>query len=230
MAEPRIAGGAEPIVARIFGKPFQCKPPSAADDLSCVEQLHREARAQSARSYLERHRLTASAEEIDQVFAYQDAFDRQDRQQRARKLVELDTRLGNPDLERGERERLEAFRRVLQRLSRYDEDIDAGLEPRPLPDVATARSWVEAIKLHAALYAQFGGIVGVAAFGAYAHGAVITLIEQHMASGDIQVLDPGVAQAYDQLRRIPPLITHPRETPDFTPFWARPIPKAYFPD
>jgi hypothetical protein len=174
--------------------------------------------------------LEATSAELERLQEYNRAFQRHDRAQRERKLAELDIRLAAPGLEPGERARLEAFRTVLLRLARYEADVDAGIEPRVSADEQLLRNWIETAKLNATLYAKYGGAVGVAAYGPYAHGGMRTLIAEHVARGDIYILDPAVATQFFAALDAPPRLAHTGGEPDFTPFWERPIPPSYFPD
>jgi len=215
-------------VARIMGVAFACADLGDSDPRNCARALLHHARQRVEQDYIERRGLTATPEELAAVEAYNAAFERHDRDQRARKLVELQGRLANTALAPGERERLLAFRDILVRLARFDADVDAGTEQRTTVPMQTLRHWVERAKLEHVLHAQYGGVVGVAAFGPYAHGARIALIEEHMGRGDIELLDAEIARLFNADLRVMPAIVHDASAPDFTPFWQRPIPAASY--
>ena len=216
--------------AHVFGVSFECR--EAPDDRTadCASALLSHVRGRVAQAFVAQNGLEATSAELERLQAYNRAFERHDRRQRARKLAELDTRLAAGGLTPSEQERLEAFRAVLLRLARYEADVDAGIEPRVLADELTLRNWIETAKLNAALYAKYGGTIGVAAYGPYAHGAMRTLIAEHVARGDVRILDEVVATRFFAVLDAPPRLAHSGGEPDFTPFWERPIPPSYLPD
>ncbi len=221
---------AEPPVARVFGNELRCSDLRAREPHACAAALLRRVHAQVVREFVERNALNATVSELDRLLEYNRAFERHDRTQRARKLAELEARLASDSLAATERERLEAFRDVLARLADYEADVDAGIEVRePIAD-DTLRAWVESAKLNALLYSRYGGIVGVAAHGPYAHGALTKLIAEHIERGDVQVLDATIAADLQAALRTPPRMIHKQGKPDFTPFWERPIAPSYIPD
>jgi len=178
--------------------------------------------------FIAREGLTATPAEIAEVQAYNAAFERHDREQRRRKLTELDTRLAALPVDAPDRPRLEAFRATLARLARYEADVDAGTEPRVEADAATLAGWVEHWKLDAALHAKYGGVVGLAPHGPYAHGARASLVREYQREGRIEIADPGLRSAVREVLDLPPRMALPAEVaPDFTPFWRRPLQSSY---
>ena len=224
------AQSASAPVAQVFGVAFECRDAAGDRATDCARALLSHVRAKVARAFVAQNRLDATNAELERLREYNRAFERHDRSQRARKLAELDARLAADTLAPGERERLEAFRTVLVRLARYEADVDSGVEPRVIVDDETLRNWIEAAKLNAALYAQFGGTVGLAAYGPYAHGAMRALIREHVVRGDVRVLDSNVAALFFAALDAPPRLAHTGGAPDFTPFWERPIPPSYLSD
>jgi hypothetical protein len=218
----------EPAVARVFGEEIRCGDLRAADPQQCANALLRHARRLAARRYVERHGLSATDEELQRLTKYNENFARQDQAQRARKRAELDQRLADAGLPSSERSRMESFRAALVRLEGYERDVIAGREPPDRISRETLLGWIEQAKLNAALYARYGGIVGIAAFGPYPHGALVALLDGHMARGEIQVLDPTVAHDFDSALHQPPTMILKDAVPDFTPYWERPIPPSYF--
>jgi len=218
---------AAPAVAQVLGNTVQCAQFGSTDARECARSLFVHVRMRVEQDYLERRGLTATAEEYAELEAYNLAFEVHDRDQRARKLAELDERLLQPRLDAAQRQRLLNFRDVLVRLARFDADVDAGVAQRAAMPPEMLRRVIERAKLEVALYAEFGGIVGVASFGPYAHGARIALIEDHLARGTITLLDAEVAEYFHALLHAAPVIADRAATPDFTPFWLRPIPASY---
>lgn len=217
------------LVARVDGQAVHC---SAEPEVleRCARRLLGRMRASAERAYIEAHGLGATQSEIEAVFAYQHAFRSHDREQRSRKLVQLEERLASSTLETTERVRLESFRTVLVRLARFDADVDAGVESMdPLPPEAAA-AWVEQAKLDAALHRSFGGVVGVRASGLYAHGARVKMLRSHLGVQRIEWLDAAFEGFFARALDAPPAIRYRGEAPDFTPFWRRPIPASYMLD
>ena len=216
--------------AQVFGVPFECRDAIADRTADCASALLIQVRARVAQAFVAQYGLEATGAELARLQAYNRSFERHDRSQRARKLAELQTRLAAEGLAPSERERLEAFRTVLLRLAHYEADVDAGIEPRVVPDEQTLRGWIETAKLNAALYAKYGGTIGLAPYGPYAHGAMRMLIAEHVARGDIRILDAAVAARFFAALDAPPRLAHTGGEPDFTPFWERPIPPSYLSD
>jgi len=226
---PAAAQSEVPPVASVFGAPIRCSDLKAQDPVSCAAGLVRYVHAKVAAAFIARHRLQATSGELERLKDYNRAFERHDRSQRARKLAELETRLASGTLAPNERAWLEEFHATLLRMARYEADLDAGIETREPVEEATLRGWIETAKLNAALYAQYGGSIGIEPYGPYAHGAMRTLIQDHVERGDIHLLDAVVAQRFVAALEAPPRMAHTGGEPDFTPFWERPIPPSYMP-
>ena len=215
--------------ARIFGVDFHCSEFRATDSLACGRALFLRLRAQVEQDYIERRGLAATLDEFAALEAYHIAFERHDRDQRTRKLAELNERLALPQGDAAERGRLLAFREVLVRLARFDSDVDAGTAERALPPPQLLRHVIERTKLEIALYAEYGGAVSLSGSGLFAYGARIALIEELLANGRIALLDEDVARHFRVMLHGNPAIVVRTTAPDFTPFWQRPIPASYIP-
>ena len=214
-------------VARVFGEEIRCSELRAREARACAVALLRRVQVQVIREYVEHNALNATPVELERLAEYNRAFERHDRTQRGRKLVELETRLVNDSLTADERRRLENFRDTLTRLAAYEADVDAGIEEREPIDTEVFRGWVESAKVNALLYSQYGGIVGLMAHGPYAHGALTRPIAEHIECGSVEILDARVATFFQAALRAPPRMVHPQGEPDFTPFWERPIAPSY---
>ena len=217
-------------VAQVFGAALECRDVEAREPVACAQRLLRYVRSKVGDAFVAANGLSATSAELERLAAFNRAFERHDRSQRARKLAEIETRLATGTLAPSERMRLEEFRAILMRLARFEADVDAGVETGAPVDEKTLRGWIEAAKLNAALYAKYGGSIGIAAHGPYAHGAMRTLILEHIERGDIRILDPIVAARFSTALDVPPRLVHTEGAPDFTPFWERPIPSSYMPD
>jgi len=197
---------------------------------ACARTLLRMLQNRAQRAYIARHRLQATDAEIEELRAYNRAFDAHDRNQRARKLRELDKRLKDEALSPDDRTRLQAFRTVLARLARYEADVDAGLEQvEPVPDEAL-KHWVEQSKLDQALYRQYGGVVGVTPAGLYPHGARAALIVDYLAGCDCEFVDRRLEPRLRAELADSPRMIFKGASPDFTPFWKRAIAPSYMRD
>lgn len=225
------SGAAQPLVA-VPSAPapasMHCEGAAlSAED--CARLLLPRIRAAAEQDYRVRMALHATPAEIEEVRAYDRAFETHDRRQRARKLDELNLRLAAPDLPPEERVRLERFRAVLTRLADYEADVEAGSEPRSEASTALIVFLVEQSKLEFALYQRYGGAVGLDMAGPYAHGARAELIREYLQSGRVRVLDTAVEAALVRLVAAPPVyLLHGHA--DFTPYWRRAIPSSYMPD
>lgn len=183
-----------------------------------------------ASDYVAGHGLAASPAEIEEALAYHREFERSDRAQRARKLEELGGRLAGTELAPEERARLEEFQATLRRLAQADQDR-ARIPPLSSKERRTLIGRrVEMWKLNRALYARYGGVVGLSGWGPWPHGARAALIADYERLGLLEFADTELRERlYALLRETPPMAVPPDRV-DFTPYWKRPIPPSYFPD
>ena len=223
------ANAVDPVVARIGNEPIVCSAQGADGPAACAGLLLRELRSRAERQYIRSHGLQADEADIEAVRAHERAFAQHDRDQRARKLDELDTRLAHMDAEmsEAERSRLLQFRAVLQRLAAYELDVERGIEAPPQVSSATMAHWIEQAKLDAALYRRYGGVVGSKPSGPYAHGARAAMLTEYLRAAAVIVSDADVEQQVQAQLRRPPAIVHSGAKPDFTPFWQRPLVPSY---
>lgn len=215
--------------AWVFGIALDCRDLEAHDPAGCAGGLLRYVRAEVARHFIARNGLEATVAELERLTDYNQAFAHHDRSQRKRKLAELAARLASDALDAGERARLEAFRAVLLRLAAYESDLDAGVETRAPIGEETLRGWIETVKLNQALYARYGGTIGIETYGPYAHGAMRRLIVEHVEKGEVRILDVALAERFFAALDAPPRLAHTGGEPDFTPFWERPLVPSYLP-
>lgn len=183
-----------------------------------------------ASDYVAGHGLAASPAEIDEVLAYERAFERSDRAQRARKLAELGERLAEAELAPEERTRLEDFRATLQRLAQADLDRSATSHVSDPQRRARMGSWIETWKLNRALYERYGGVVGLTGWGPWPYGARAAVIADYERLGLLEFADAGLRERFYEMLGRPPRMAMPPHQVDFTPYWKRPIPPSYFPD
>ncbi len=182
------------------------------------------------RHYVAQHGLTATAGELAELAKYQAEFERRDRAQRARKLVELEQRLASDALGKAERAHLEDFRATLKRLAAYEAEQDHKPRPDARERAAEFAPWIEMWKVHRALFERFGGAVGLLEFGHYPYGAWAALISDYERRGEIDFRDADVRERVMALFNMTPRILVPPDKVDFTPPWRKPIPSSYFPD
>jgi hypothetical protein len=220
---------AERLAARIGAEEIRCTAFEARDARTCALELLREIRARAEQRYIDAHELHATADEIAALRAYEHSFARHDRSQRARKLTEIEARLVHMGAEMGaaERERLIEFHTVLQRLAEYEADVARGVKTALEVPTATLAHWIEQTKLDAALYQRYGGTVGLKAAGAYAHSARATLAAEYMRRESVEVADAEIAHHLRSALWAPPPIAFHGSSPDFTPFWLRPLVSSY---
>lgn len=183
-----------------------------------------------ARDYLAGHGLAASPTEIDEALAYERAFERSDRAQRARKLAELGERLAETGLAPEERARLEDFQATLRRLAQADLDRPANPPLSAPQHRARMGSWIETWKLNRALYVRYGGVVGLTGWGPWPYGARAALIADYERLGLLEFADAGLRERFYEMLGRPPRMAVPPHRVDFTPYWKRPVPPSYFPD
>ncbi len=216
------------LVARIDGEAVRCLAPVSEHD--CARTVLQSLQGRAQRAYIVRHGLQATDAEIQALRSYNRAFEAHDRNQRARKLRELEARLSDVALSAEDRTRLQNFRAILVRLARYEADVDAGLEQiEPVPEEAL-KHWVERSKLDQALYRQYGGIVGVAASGLYPHGARAALVIDYLADCDCDFIDHRLEPRVRAALADSPRMVFRGAMPDFTPFWKRAIEPSYMRD
>lgn len=218
------------IAARAGAEEISCEAFGALDVRSCALGLLREIRTRAEREFVVAHGLEATATEIEVVRAHERAFDRHDQAQRAQKLEEVEARLVHMgyEMSAAQHARLIEFRSVLRRLAAYEADVARGaLDPPPELPTETVAHWVEQAKLDPVLYQRYGGTVGLKASGAYAHSARAALAADYMRDHGIEVPEPEIEVRLQALLRAPPPIVYHGTTPDFTPFWMRPLVPSY---
>ena len=111
------------------------------------------------------------------------------------------------------------------------EDLSTdALEERVVAPVELLRRWIETFKLNAALYKTYRGTVGLSPSGPYAHGAKAALVADYLGAHKVEFLDEEIARRFHAMLAAPPRLTFTGATPDFTPYWKRPIPASYIAD
>jgi len=186
-------------------------------------------RGRMMRDFVLRNGLVATPDEVAELVRYDAEFERRDRAQRARKFAELDRRLASGGLGVAERAHLEDFRATLSRLAAYEAEEDrkpAAERAESVPDYAP---WIEMWKMHRVLYDRRGGVVGLASFGPYPHGAWASLVAEYERRGALRFHDQELRQDVIALFNRPPRIPVAPAEVDFTPYWRKPIPSSYFP-
>jgi hypothetical protein len=219
-------------IARVLGVAIDRSELSAAGQgpAAAVRQLHERIWNAVSRHYIEHNGLGATREEKAEVAAYHEAFERKDRAQRARKLEELQQRLAVAELPPGERERLEAFRAVLERMAGRDAERDQAPPDDPAREAELHAPWIEIWKMHRAIFREYGGVVALTPLGPYPQGAWTALIEDYERRGLLEFTDAALREGLFALLAAGPPLAVPAEEADFTPYWRRPIPSSYYPD
>jgi len=181
-----------------------------------------------ARDYIEGNGLLAMPDEVAELGAYEAAFEKKDRAQRARKLAELDQRLASNTLEADARAHAEDFRNTLRRLQQHDAEADALPKPDAAQRDTTYGPWIEMWKMNRALQKQYGGVVALTPFGPDPQGARAALFADYEQQGKLRFFDALLrGRFYEMLAEKPRSVVNPGEV-DFTPYWRRPIPSSYF--
>lgn len=224
------AHGAEGVASVLGQEIFRPELLAAGDEPAQLARFHDLVWMRVARHYIAERGLAATACEIAELKAYDLEFDRRDRAQRARKLVELSERLAADGLAADERERLEEFRAVLTRLALHDAGNDRKPAGETEEQAALYAPWIERWKMNKALYDQYGGIVALTMSGPVPHGAHAALIADYERRGLLRFLDSRLRGQLYFLLAQPPSLVVPGEQADFTPYWKQPIPPSYFPD
>jgi len=227
---PLHAAG-EDVVATLLGHEItgvDIADPS--DGASPVPRLFERIWLPLSRHYIDENGLAATKAELGEAAAYHREFDRKDRDQRARKLQELEERLAGEGIEARERAWLEEFRAVLQRLARRDAEID--LEPPldPSREAGQLAPWIETWKLNRAIYERYGGVVALTRLGPDPRGARAALIADYERRGLLEFADAVLRARLFEWLEAPPSMPIPPGDVDFTPYWRRTIPPSYFPD
>ena len=207
-----------------------CEALGAHDPRGCAVRVLRQLRARAQQRLIDTEGLHATAEDVAAVRAYEAAFARHDREQRARKLEELETRLVHmaPEIPAAERSRLLEFHAVLERLAAYEAGLPSGARVQPEVPDATLVQWIEQAKLDARLYRRYGGTVGIDPAGAYPHAARAALIAEYMLREGVEIPDREVARHFFAALWAPPAIAYEgAAAPDFTAYWERPLVPSY---
>lgn len=226
IAATAIAGGPVAIVAgHEIGPEDLGRIPDAG---ARSAELARLVRKQLFLDYVEIRGLAATPDEIEELHRYDAEFERKDRAQRRRKLVQLNARLASGGLDDAERGRLTEFRDILQRMATVEALADSEAPGTP-PD-GERTPWIELWKMHRALYEEYGGEVLLVEYGPYPKGAWLRLLADYERAGNLQFSDrtwrDRVFAQFESVAgvRLPPGAV------DFTPYWKKPIPSSYFPD
>ncbi len=227
---PQATLGAD-VIATVLGQVITRDEIAAAEGERAQDiKLHDLVWRRVSRHYIDVQGLAATPEEIAAAVEYHREFAARDRDQRARKLAELDERLAADGLKPDERARLEEFRKVLGRLAQHDMEQDRLPPPDPARQGQLLIPWIEQWKMNKALYEQYGGVVALTRFGPDPHGARAALMADYERRGLLRFSDPAQRErVFAWLNRRPSMVTRPEEV-DFTPYWERPIPPSYFPD
>lgn len=217
-------------VATVLGQPVACLELRAADVDECATAVLRQVVRAVGRDYVQRRGLAATPSELAALGAYHQAFASHDRAQRTSKLADLEKRLADPHLTADERDRLQAFRDVLERLARFDADVDAGIEHRDAPSETRMRAEIEEVKLNIALYARYGGVLALTPAGPYPHGARAALVDSYVERGDIVFFEHRIATRFVAALRRAPRFEYRGTFVDLGPYWERPLVASYMAD
>jgi hypothetical protein len=229
LAQAPGVGAAE--IAEVLGVAIdRSELPAAEGPVSELGGLYDRIWQAVSRHFMEQNGLAATREEIAEVLGYEREFERRDRDQRARKLKELDLRLAGGELAAAERAWLEEFRATLARLAQSDAENDQAPPPDPERRAAQRAQWIEMWKMNRALYERYGGVVALTRFGPYPHGARVALLEDYERRGLLRFSDRRLRERLFALLATRPSMTLAPGQVDFTPYWKRPIPPSYFPD
>lgn len=224
---PLIAAADERI-AKVFGEDVVRGQLSGEDGRGAAHRLAALIWPRIARNYIESRGLSATAADLAELSAYDAAFEKKDRAQRARKLAELDQRLQSDALEPEAHAHARDFRDTLRRLQQHDADADAKPKPDAAQYAATYAPWIEMWKLNRALHEQYGGVVALTAFGPDPLGARAALFADYERQGLLTFFDaPMREQFFAMLAEQPAVLVQSGEV-DFTPYWKMPIPSSYY--
>jgi len=224
-----IPAAADERVASLLGEDIM-RGQLARDGRGVAQQFAALIWPRIARHYVDNHGLNATAAELAELQAYDDAFEKKDRAQRKRKLAELDQRLTSNELSPEQRAHSEDFRNTLQRLEQHDAEADALPKPDSAGHAATYAPWIEMWKMNKALYEQYGGVVALTEFGPDPRGARAALFADYEKQGWLNFYDePLREQFFAMLAEKPRIVVRPGEV-DFTPYWKKPIPSSYYSD
>lgn len=118
---------------------------------------------------------------------------------------------------------------MLARLARFDADVDAGRVSRDAPTRAFLGAIIKEVKLNIALFARYGSVLGQAAYGPYPHEARMALVADYFAKDLVRIHDEIVRTHFEQAMREPPRVRYRGATPDFAPYWERPLTSSLMP-
>lgn len=226
---PAISAAADERVASLLGEDI-LRGQLAQDGREPAQRFAALIWPRIARHYVDEHGLNATAEELAELKAYDDAFEKKDRAQRKRKLAELEQRLESNDLSPEERAHTEDFRNTLRRLEQYDAEPDALPKPDPAGYAASYSPWIEMWKMNKALYEQYGGVVALTESGPDPRGARAALFADYEKQGALHFYDEPLREQFFSMLAAKPRIVVKTADVDFTPYWKKPIPSSYYSD
>jgi hypothetical protein len=223
-----VPAAADERVASVLGEDIMRAQLSQEDGRGAARRFAALIWPRIARHYIEGKGLAATPAELAELGAYDAAFGKKDRAQRARKLAELEQRLKSDTLDPETRAHTEDFLNTLQRLRQHDAEADALPKPDALKQAVTYAPWIEMWKMNQALHEQYGGVVTLTPFGPDPHGARAALFADYEQLGWLQFYDQVLrAQFFSMLTEKPRMTVDP-DAVEFTPYLKRPIPSSYY--
>jgi hypothetical protein len=219
--------GDERVVAKVFGRDvtvYELQWLRTMNMQDAARRLRGTALGAAAERYVAEKKLQATPEDIAAFAKWDATFRKVERGDRNQRLQQIETQLKTAGLSPPQRKQLEEEKQLLQAFGamqdmRQSRPLGPGDEERAL------RTWIEGHKLRKALYEQYGGRVGITAFGPDPVGATEAWLREHEKAGRIRILDENLAEAFwEAFEREPRELARPEQI-DFSYYWLRPVPQ-----
>jgi hypothetical protein len=224
---PQRQPGDERVVAKVFGRDvtvYELQWLRTLNVQDAARRLRGIALGAAAERYITEKKLQASPEDIAAFAKWDAAFRKAERGDRTQRLQQIETQLKAAGLSPPQRKQLEDEKQVLQSFGamqdmRQSRPLGPGDEERAL------RVWIEGHKLRKALYEQYGGRVGMTAFGPDPVGATEAWLREHEKAGRLRILDENLAEEFWLAFEREPREPARPEQIDFTYYWLKPVPQ-----
>lgn len=219
--------GDERVVAKVFGRDvsvYELQWLRTLNIQDAARRLRGIVLGAAAERYVTEKKLQATPEDIAAFAKWDAAFRKAERGDRTQRLQQIETQLKAAGLSPPQRKQLEDEKQVLQAFGamqdlRQSRPLGPGDEDRAL------RVWIEGHKLRKALYEQYGGRVGMTAFGPDPVGATEAWLREHEKAGRLRILDENLAEEFWLAFEREPREPARPEQIDFSYYWLKPIPQ-----
>jgi hypothetical protein len=220
-----LAQDANRIVANVFGKPVTASDLKWAvgekDTVKAAGELRQRTQQEAMHRFIAENRIAATDEDIAAYEKYDAEFRRDDRERRAKGILQTEAELKQHGLSRQHRANLERRLETLRKAAKYDAERDA-IQPGTEERRRVWGPWIAGYKARKALYEKYGGRVGISKWGPDPVGATERLLREHEKRKEIEIVDVALAKEFWGWYASQPRFLAPDDQIDFTYYWLKP--------